>query len=73
MWEILANASMKSRDRTQRGVCVFSAYAIASRTVATASKYNLLAFPHVDLDAVAPPILATDDLHIFAPESYNLY
>jgi len=34
VWEILSKASVKSRERTQSGVCVFSAYAMASRTVA---------------------------------------
>jgi hypothetical protein len=46
--EILSKAAVKSKERIHSGECVSSAYAMASRTVATASKSCSLAFHSVD-------------------------
>jgi len=43
--DILSNASLKSSDSTHKGMLAASAYAIASRTVATASKIDFPGTP----------------------------
>ena len=70
--EILSKASVKSSERIHRGVLFSQRTLSRLEPLLPHQKYHLLAFCHFDLDVVAPPVLAVDDLRLFGPESYNL-